>query len=476
MHRFKYIIPLMAGLALAGCDMAPRYARPALPVPPSLPTGPAYRPADQGGATEMAPADIAWRDFFTDPNLREVIALALANNRDLRIAVANVAQARALYRVQRADLLPTIAADANATWQKSSASTLSTAAVAAGGRRSDVFSADIGLSSWEIDLFGRVRNLTKEAAENALASGDARAAAQVSLIAEVAGAWLTLASDQDGLRIAEDTVQAFGQTLELTRARFKSGISSELDVRQAQTSYDDARVQVARRTTLVAQDRNALDLLAGARVPDALLPAGLPAAGATIAALPAGLASDVLLRRPDIAEAEHRLRAANADIGAARAAFFPNISLTAALGSMSLGLSNLFAQGNGTWSVAPAASQTIFDFGRNKGNLRYSEATRDAALAQYEKAVQTGFREVADALATRGTIDRQIEAEASLRDAAAAGYKLSEARFRTGIDPFLTTLDSQRTLFTAEQGLIATRLAAQNNLVELYRSLGGGLK
>jgi len=480
MPRSRIIaLPLVAALTLAGCDLSPRYVRPALPVPPALPTGPAYPATDAATGTHAVPADIAWRDFFTDPALREVIALALANNRDLRVAVANVAQARAQYRVQRADLLPTIAASGSATYQKSSVASLGLndpAAVAGIDRRSDVYSAQIGLSSWEIDLFGRVRNLTREAFENYLASEAARNAAQVSLIAEVANAYLTLAADRDGLQVARSTMEAYGQTLELTRQRFRLGVSSELDVRQAQTSYDDARAQIALKTTLVAQDLNALTLLAGAPVPEHLLPSGLQADGATIARLPADLPSEVLLRRPDIAEAEHRLRAANADIGAARAAFFPNISLTAALGSISLGLANLFAQGNGAWSVAPSASQTLFDFGRNKGNLRYSQASRDAAVAQYEKAVQTGFREVADALARRGTITDQIEAQSSLRDAASAAYRLSEARFRTGIDPFLTTLDSQRALYVAQQNLIATRLTAQTNLVELYRSLGGGLK
>jgi multidrug efflux system outer membrane protein len=331
------------------------------------------------------------------------------------------------------------------------------------------------VSAWEIDLFGRVRNLTDEAFNKYLSSQDARNASRVTLIADVANAYLTMAADQDALRIAQDTAKAFGDTLALTRQRFAIGVSSELDVRQAQSSYDSARAQIAQSSTLVAQDQNSLTLLVGTTPPVELLPTGLPAQGATIDALPAGLSSDVLLRRPDIAEAEHNLRAANADIGAARAAFFPQISLTATLGTLSLGLSNLFASGNGNWSVAPSVTQTLFDFGRNKNNLRYSEASRDVAVAQYEKAIQTGFREVADALARRGTITAQVEAQTSLRDAAAVSYKLSEARFRTGIASFLDTLDSQRTLFSAEQTLVTTRLTRQTNLVELYRSLGGGL-
>jgi multidrug efflux system outer membrane protein len=249
-------------------------------------------------------------------------------------------------------------------------------------------------------------------------------------------------------------------------------IRPELDVRQAQTSYDQARLDIAETTTRVAQDQNALNLLAGTTVGADVVPAGLTREGSTLANLPAGLSSDVLLRRPDIAAAEHQLRAANADIGAARAAFFPNISLTAAFGTLSMGLSNLFSNGSDFWSVAPAVTMPIFDAGRNKGNLRYAEATRDAMVARYERAVQAGFREVADALARRGTIDAQI----SLREAAGGAYRLSEAHFRSGIDPFLATLDSERSFYSAEQSLLATRLVREVNAVELYRALGGGLR
>jgi multidrug efflux system outer membrane protein len=484
--RRSLLLALAAGAALAGCDMAPKYIRPALPVAPAAPAGPAYA-APAAGA--IVPADTAWQDFFVDAKLRGVIRLALDNNRDLRMAVANVEQARALYRVQRADLFPTIAANGSATYQKSPGGVATTGGVGAGAGtgtgtgavtggsvRTDIYTANLGISAWEIDLFGRLRNLAKSAQEDYFAAAENRDAAQTALIAEVATAWLTMAADQDRLRIAQDTEQAFGKTLELTRARFRSGISSELDVRQAQTSYDQARSDIAAATTLVAQDQNALNLLAGTTVPADLLPARLDAANATLDNLPSDLPSDVLLRRPDIVAAEHQLRGAYADIGAARAAFFPNISLTAAFGTLSLGLSNLFGSGSNYWSVAPTASLPIFDAGRNIGNLRYAEASRKAMLAQYEKAVQTGFREVADALARRGTIDRQLEAQTSLRDAAAVAYRLSEARFRAGIDPFLNTLDSQRALYTAEQSLLAARLTRQTNAVELYRALGGGLR
>lgn len=466
MHNLKALGAITLSLTLAACDMAPKYVRPQLAVPAASPQGPAYG-TDSGSA--IVPADTAWRDFFTDARLARVIETALANNRDLRIALANVEQARAQYRVQRADLLPGVSAGGTATYQDSPFSL-------AGSGRTDLYQAQVGISAWEVDLFGRVRNLSKAAQEQYFASVETRNAAQTALIAETANAWLTMAADQERLRIARDLEQAFGKTLELNRARFAKGIASELEVRQAQTSYDAARSTIAETTTLVAQDQNALNLLAGTTVPATDLPEGFPTASATIENLPANIASDVLLRRPDIASAEHQLLSANANIGAARAAFFPNISLTAAFGSLSLGLSNLFGSGSSFWSVAPTASLPIFDFGKNKGNLAYAKATYDAMLATYEKSVQTGFREVADALARRGTMGQQLEAQTSQRDAARVAYTLSEARFRAGVDGFLTTLDSQRALSNAEQSLLTTRLTRASNMVELYRAMGGGLK
>ena len=457
---------------LAACDMAPKYVRPSLPVPDATPVGPAYAGAATGEAA-IVPADTAWRDFFTDPRLARIIDAALANNRDLRVALANVEQARAQYRVQRADLFPTVGVNAGATYQKTPFAQQQGAGASG---RTDIYTASVGVSAWEVDLFGRVRNLARSAQEQYFASVENRNAAQTALIAEVASAWLTLAADQERLRIARDLEHVFGQTLDLTRARFAKGIASELEVRQAQTSHDQARADIAAATTLVAQDQNLLNLLAGTTMAPDDLPGAMPEADVTLGNLPTDLPSSLLLRRPDIAAAEHQLRAANADIGAARAAFFPTISLTAAFGTASLGLSNLFSAGSQNWSVAPAARLPIFDFGRNKGNLRYARASYDAMLASYEKSIQTGFREVADALARRGTMAAQLEAQTSLRDAARVGYRLSEARFRAGVDPFLTTLDAQRTLYNAEQGLLATRLARAANMVELYRAMGGGLR
>lgn len=466
MHSLRSL-PLGAlALALAGCSMAPHYDRPALPVPATTPTGGVY---GTGAGGDAALADTAWADFFADPRLKTVIRTALDNNRDLRVALANVEQARAQYRVQRADIFPGADASGGATWQKSPFSM-------AGSGRADIYSASLGISAWEIDLFGRVRNLTEAAQQQYFAAAENRNAAQVALVAEVATAWLTLASDQETLSLARKTEAAFRQTRDITVARMKAGISSELDVRQAQTSYDQARSDIAEAETRIAQDKNALTLLAGTSLGDDSLPSALPAGGTTLAQLPGNLPSDVLLKRPDIASAEHQLIAANANIGAARAAFFPKISLTAALGTLSLGLSNLFASGSENWSVAPTASLPIFDAGRNAGNLRYAKASRDAMVATYEKTVQTAFREVADALARRGTIDEQLSAQTSLRDNAQAAYRISEARFKTGVDAFLTTLDSQRSYYSAEKSLLATRLTRETNAVELYRALGGGLK
>ncbi len=467
MRRLLCVAPAL--LLLAGCDLAPSYHRPGLPAPTSLPSGGTY-PGAAAAATQ-AP-DIAWQDFFVDPALRQVIATGLANNRDLRVALANVEQARALYRVQRADLLPTISANGSVTYSRASSAQTFPGA----DRRTDTYSVNAGLSAFEIDLFGRVRNLTRAALEQYLSTEEGARATRISLIAEIASAYLTMAADQDQLRISRDTLESFRQTLELTQAQFRIGVASELDVRQAQTSYEQARYDIAALQTQIARDQNALNLLVGTTVSADQLPNSLDQRAFTLAELPAGISSEVLLQRPDVLQAEHQLKAQYANIGAARAAFFPQISLTALAGTISPSLSGLFDRGNGNWTVAPSATLPIFDFGRNAANLRYAKASRDAALASYEKAIQTAFREVADALAERGTIGEQIAARGNRVTAASTAYRLSDARYRAGVDPFLTTLDAQRTLYGAQQNLIQTRLDAASNLVELYRALGGGLR
>ena len=463
----KRLLPLTA-LLLAGCDLAPPYHRPGLPAPAAMPTSGAYPAAN--AATPAS--DIAWQDFFVDPALRQVIGQGLANNRDLRVALANVEQARAQYRVQRADLLPTIGANAGATYARASSAETRPGV----DRTSHIYSVDAGFSAFEIDLFGRVRNLTKAALDQYLATEQGARATRITLIAEIASAYLTMAADQDQLRISQGTLESFKQSLDLTTAQFNHGVISELEVRQAQTNYEQARYDIAALQTQIARDQNALNLLVGTTVSQDLLPTGLGDRNFTLAQLPAGVSSDVLLQRPDVLQAENQLKAQYANIGAARAAFFPQISLTALAGTLSSGLSGLFDHGNYTYQVAPTASQTIFDFGRNAANLRYAKASRDAALATYEKAIQTAFREVADALAERGTIDEQLRARTSRVEAAGTAYKLSDARYRSGVDPFLTSLDAQRVFYAAQQNLVQTRLDAASNLVELYRALGGGLR
>ena len=464
----RKLLPLTALLLLGGCDLAPAYQRPGLPAPASLPSGGTYPAANAATAA----SDIAWQDFFVDPALRQVIGQGLANNRDLRVALANVQQARAQYRVQRADLLPTIAASGGPTYAK----TAQVEVFPGEARTSHIYQANVGFSAFEIDLFGRVRNLTKAALDQYLATEEGARATRITLIAEIATAYLTMAADQDQLQISQNTLDSFKQTVDLTTAQYQHGVISELEVRQAQTNYEQARYDIAALKTQIAKDQNALNLLVGTTVTQDLLPTGLNDRTFTLAQLPAGLSSDVLLQRPDVLQAEDQLKAQYANIGAARAAFFPQISLTALAGTLSTGLSGLFDHGSFTYQVAPSASETIFDFGRNAANLKYAKASRDAALATYEKAIQTAFREVADALAERGTIDEQLRARTTRTEAAGVAYKLSDARYRSGVDPFLTTLDAQRTYYAAQQNLVQTRLDAASNLVELYRALGGGLR
>jgi multidrug efflux system outer membrane protein len=464
---------LLAGSMLSACNLAPKYVRPQGAVPAALPEGGIYPRAATDAPDVSA---IGWRDFFTDDRLRQVIQLGLDNNRDLRLAAANVLQARAQYRVQRADILPTINASGSATYTNSTAAAAG-AGGAAGGSSTDIqyYSANVGVSAFEVDLFGRLRNLSKAALEQYFATEEAQRSTRISLISEIATAWLTLASDQDQLRLSQNTLKAFEQTLDLTRAQFRIGVASELESRQAETNYQAARNDIATLQTRIAQDQNALNLLAGTTVGADLLPAALGDAAVTRDALPANLSSDVLLRRPDVLQAEHQLIAQNANIGAARAAFFPRISLTATLGTLSGALGGLFGSGTGTYNVSPSATLPLFDAGRNKGNLDYAKASQKAAAATYEKTIQTAFREVADALAQRGTIDEQVSAQTARVTAAQVAAKLSDARYRAGVDSFLTSLDAQRTAYAAEQQLVTTRTARASNLVELYRALGGGL-
>jgi multidrug efflux system outer membrane protein len=461
---------LLAGTALlGGCNLAPKYVRPEGAVPVDLPQGGVY-PAAPTDAVDVS--RVGWRDFFVDPRLRQVIETGLANNRDLRIAAGNVLQARAQYRVQRADQLPTVNAGATATYTNNLTSATGSAS---GSQDISIYQGTIGVSAFELDLFGRVRNLSRAAQEQYFASEEAQRSARISLIAEIATAWLTMASDSEQLRISRETLHTFEETLRLTREQFRVGVGSELEVRQAETSYQGAVNDIATLETSVAQDQNALNLLVGTTVAADQLPTGLGAQPATRDALPSDVSSQVLLRRPDVLQAEHQLIAQNANIGAARAAFFPTISLTGTLGTIGTALSGLFKSGSYTYTGTPSATLPLFDYGRNRGNLDYAKASQQVAVATYEKAIQTAFREVADALAQRGRIGDQIRAQTARAQAAQVAAKLSDARFRSGVDSFLTTLDAQRTAYGAEQQLATTRLTQAGNLVELYRSLGGGL-
>jgi multidrug efflux system outer membrane protein len=464
---FLQLAPLLGSLLLAGClSLAPKYQRPLSPAPAAWPQGDAYAPTQAGRA-----ADLAWRDFFTDPKLKAVIELALKNNRDLRVAILNIEEARAQFREQRANQLPAVTASGSATSERFPAGFSQFGST----RDVRIYTADAGVSAFELDLWGRVRNLTRQAQEQLLATVEAQRAAQISLISEVAADYLTLAADRQRLKTAEDTLKADQETLGVTDARFRDGIASELDVRQAQTIVDQARSDVLTYTTQAAQDLNALNLVVGAATPDGLSPSGLDGTLPTLADVPAGLSSNVLLDRPDVLEAEHQLRGYNANIGAARAAFFPTITLTGSAGSESLSLGGLFQPGSGTWVFNPEISLPIFAGGKNVAALKLSKAQRDVAVAQYELAIQTAFRETSDALAQRGTAVRLIEAQEQLVESATAALKLSRARYQKGIDTYLTLLDAQRTLYSAQQTLITARANRATNLVTLYRVLGGGI-
>ncbi|HEY9281530.1 MAG TPA: AdeC/AdeK/OprM family multidrug efflux complex outer membrane factor [Eoetvoesiella sp.] len=464
---------LAAALLLAGCtSMAPNYERPTSPVEAAWPTGPAYKaPAETSSVSDArAAADIAWQDFITDGNLKDVVRLALENNRDLRVAALNIDRARAQYQIQRADSFPSIGISGSGTSQRLPAD-LNPSGEAGISRQ---YSAGIGTSAYELDLFGRVRSLNEDALQRYLATDESRKTVQLSLVAEVANAYLTLGADQERLRLAQQTLESQQKSYELTRRSHELGVASMLDLRQAQTLVESARVDVARFTSQIAQGKNALVLLVGGQIPDDLLPEAQNDDRVTLAQLDAGLPSEVLLRRPDVVQAERLLQAANANIGAARAAFFPRISLTASAGTTSSALSNLFDGGTGFWSFMPQLHLPVFEGGRNRANLRVSQVDRDIAQAQYEKAIQNAFREVADSLAQRGTLDEQLAAQTALVEASGENYRLSDARYRRGIDSFLNVLDAQRSLYAAQQNLITLRLTKNSNHVTLYKALGGG--
>jgi multidrug efflux system outer membrane protein len=439
-----------------------------VPIPASWPSGPAYKDS-AGKQGNVLAADIAWRNFFVDERLQKVIDLAMANNRDLRLAALNVEMARALYGIQRAELFPTVNAAASGSKQRIPANVMGFPEPL----RIERYDVNLGISSWELDFFGRIRSLKDKALEEYLATEEARRSAQISLIAEVANTYLTLAADRELLKLVQETLRTQEATYKLIQRRYEVGASSELDLRQAQTRLEAARVDIARYTGIVAGDENALTLLVGSPVPDGLLPTELSSV-ITLKDISPGMPSEVLLRRPDILAAEHALKASNANIGAARAAFFPSISLTGIIGTASDELSGLFSFGSDTWSYAPQIIMPIFD-ARTWSALEASKVDRKIVLTQYEKAIQAAFREVADALAQRGTLGDQMEAQQSFVEATAGSYRLSNARYKSGIDSYLSVLDAQRSLYGAQQGLVALRLFRLTNMVTLYKVLGGGV-
>ena len=459
----------MVGLAIffGGCSLAPKYTQPQAPIPSEWPQGEAYKDTRAMSGAPTVP-ELSRQEFFADEKLQKVIEMALSNNRDLRLAALNVERARALYGIQRAELFPAV--NAVGAWGKQRRST---DLISPGDPRTiEQYSVDLGIAAWEIDFFGRIRSLKDRALEEYLSTEQARRSAQIALVSEVVRVYMTLAADRGNLKLARSTLETQHAAYSLIKRRYEIGLANELDLRQAQTRVDAARRDEARFTQLAAQAQNALNLLAASPVPENLLPADLRSVTPPKEISP-GLSSEVLMNRPDIVAAEHRLKGAYAFIGAARAALFPRISLTTSVGTASDELSGLFSSDSGTWNFAPQIVLPIFD-ARTWAALRVSKADREIILTQYEKAIQTAFREVADALAVQGTINQQVSAQQSLVNAVAETYRLSNKRYTMGIDSYLGVLDAQRSLYAAQRVLIALHLARLGNQVRLYAVLGGG--
>jgi len=465
---------------LGACTLEPHYHRPPSPVP-----------ALQGGtAGGTAAADIGWREFFPDPQLQQLIALALDQNRDLRVAALNVQSAQAQYRIQHAQLFPTVDASAVEQAQRIPLGVLEEeippgiVAGAAGGTTSALptgitvhtYDVGVGFTNYELDLFGRIRSLGHAALQQYFSSGETRRSVQLTLVAEVATAYLTVLTDQTLLNITRDTLKSQEESYALTQKMFGGGTTTELALRQAESTVDTARANLAQYDRQLAQDRNALQLLLGAPIPDGIDFSGGLERGNMVTELEEGIPSDVLVHRPDVLAAEHQLMATNAQIGAARAAFLPAISLTGNFGTESTQLSGLFTGASRAWTFSPQISVPIFAGGANVANLQATKLARDTAVAQYEKGIQTAFREVADALVARSTLDEQLAAQQALVTASTAAYRLADMRYRGGVDTYLSALVAQVSLYGAQQQLQTVRLMRLQNLVTLYKALGGGLR
>lgn len=455
-------------VTLTGCTLIPDYHRPNLPVADAWPTGEAYSNGQQG-----AHVDLGWREFFSDKELQTLISTALANNRDLRVAALNVASYEAQYRIQKSELYPQL--DASGTGSRQY---LPGDISGIGTNRSTInarWGVTLGVTAYELDFFGRIRSLNEAALQQYLATQEAQRNTQISLIASVANAWLTLQADRALLKLTEQTLENYEYNYDLVRRSNEVGVSSSLDLAQARTAVEGAKVNLAAYKRQVAQDLNLLTLLLGSDVP--------PNVKNTkdsnfnlqyVKEIPAGLPSDLLRNRPDIISAEHQLIAANANIGAARAAFFPSISLTSNAGTMSSNFSNLFNGGQGTWLFQPTINLPIFTAGRLRGNLDYAEIQKDINVANYEQTIQTAFREVADGLADRETYKDQVISQSNFVEANQTYYDLADQRYQAGIDNYITLLDAQRQLFSSQQNLINVRLAQLTSEVNLYKALGGG--
>ncbi len=452
---------LSAALWLAGCSFIPTFSRPAAPVAESFPTATAQAPA--ADATARTAADIEWQSFFKDARLKRLIELALQNNRDLRVAVLNIEQTRAKLQVARADQLPTVNAGINGS-----------RGPAANGAVTSSYTAGLSVTAYELDFFGRVRALSQAAQAQLLGSEEARKTVQISLIASVANTYLNLLADDELLRATRETLKTRQESLRLMQLKFDNDAASKLDLSSAQSLLEAAKVSLAQLTRQRAQDENALVLLIGQPLP-ADLPAGLSMAEqGLVADLPAGVPSELLVRRPDVRQAEQNLLALNANIGAARAAFFPRITLTASAGVASNDLEQLFNNGTSAWSFVPQLLMPLFDAGRNQANLEAAKVNKEIAVAQYEKAIQTGFREVADALAGRATLGDQLQAQTAQLEAEKTRMGLTDLRFQNGVASSFDVLDAQRSLFTAQQAVVQVQALQLQNLVTLYKVLGGG--
>ena len=465
-HRLKILSVVVTTLLVGSCTMIPKLPKIDAAIPKNFPSAGLVKTKGP-----MASA-IPWRDYFVDAQLRGVISLALTNNRDLRIAALNIEKARAQYQIQSADLFPSISGGLGQ-------STLRLPNNSITGMHKVIkreFTATLDLTSYEIDFFGRIRSLKAQAFQNYLSTEEAKRSAQISLIAEVANAWLKLAADNERLMLAQKTHQTRQKAFELIRSSFKIGLASEIDLRQAETLMEGSRADAARYTALALQDKNALTLLVGTSIPEDLLPAKLSNKLNAVDEIPAGVSSEVLTRRPDILQAERTLAAANAYIGAARAAFFPRITITVSGGVGSTSLENLFESDSSTWKFMPQLRIPIFEGGKLRANLKVAEVQRDINVAVYEKAIQRAFREVADALAERASIKERLDARRNLVKASGKTFRLTEARYAEGIDNYFIVIDSERTFYAAQLDLISVHFDDASNRVILYKVLGGGVR